>query len=601
MKFNFLKKILKNLAIFTLSLIICLVLIEGVLIFISTDGNDNYKRTKEFHEKHIRYNNHGYRDYEYSLKKTDGIFRILVLGDSQTFGQGIKDLNDTWVKKLESIIQKESRNASIEFLNISGYGWNSDTYLYELFKNGFKFNPDLVILAYGLNDIPFPTSFNCNSSDREITPNIKIFQNSKLANFIIKIINLRVNQVLEKVGEKPSYFDCLNQAYDSIGWEMNKFYIDIIGLALSIKKIHFMITVIPIIHQLDNDYPLISAHKKLKEFSYQRRIEFLDLYEKGFKNINTTYLRISKTDRHLNERGSAIIANTLFNRLKGLTKYKNLSYFHKAFSLKEILNENPLLIKLDSLINKQNPTNTFILNSDTIGLQITRSSKQLIIKKLIKEKNRSNPISLTETKLSLSGDYIYQEKVTFHPNSKLPKLRERISKKSDTFIKTIERVELDSKEVLVALKLGQREFQFGFEGDENRKRIKLEKDIIFPDPKVLDKWVFRNIQPPSEEYSRKELIQKLIDMTIKNPKIYHMSDDIKIINQADYLKNLSNEIISQKYDERILFQTFLIFGRYGAKDYVNLLIELIDKSKPSLMSVNAADRYRQFFIAPNSD
>jgi len=154
---------------------------------------------------------------------------------------------------------------------------------------------------------------------------------------------------------------------------------------------------------------------------------------------------------------------------------------------------------------------------------------------------------------------------------------------------------------LVALKLGQREFQFDFEGDENHKRIKLEKDITFPDPKVLDKWIFLNNHSPSEEYSRKELIQKLIDMTIKNPKIYYTSDDIKIINQADYFENLSNEIISQMYDERILFQTFLIFGRYGAKEYVNLLIELIDKSKPSLMSVNAADRYRQFFIAPNSD
>ena len=217
MKFNYLKKKLINLAIFTLSLIICLVLIEGVLIFISTDGNDNYERTKEFHKKYIRYNEHGYRDYEYSLKKPEGIFRVLVLGDSQTFGHGIKDLKDTWVKKLEAKLQKEGRNASIEVLNISGPGWNSDTHLYELFKNGFKFNPDLVILAYTHSDIPFPTSVNCNSSDRKVIPNINIFQSSKLASFI----DFRINRLLEKVGEKPSYFDCLNQAYGSIGWEMN--------------------------------------------------------------------------------------------------------------------------------------------------------------------------------------------------------------------------------------------------------------------------------------------------------------------------------------------------------------------------------------------
>ena len=203
--------------------------------------------------------------------------------------------------------------------------------------------------------------------------------------------------------------------------------------------------------------------------------------------------------------------------------------------------------------------------------------------------------------MSLSGDYIGQEKVFFHTNSKIPRLRERISKQSDIYTQTIERIEPDSKGELVAIELGQREFQFGFEGDENHKRIKLEKDIAFPDPKVLDKWIFKNNHPPSEESSRQELIKMLIDMAIKNPKIYNMPDDIKIINQVDYFKNLSKEDISQKYDERILFQTLLIYGRYGAKDYVNLLVELIEENKPSLMALNAADRYRKFFLAPSSD
>ena len=595
MKFNFLKKKLINLAIFTLSLIICLVLIEGVMIFNSSESEDNYGLTKEFQEKYVRYNKHGYRDYEYSLKKPEGIFRVLVLGDSQTFGHGIKDLKDTWVKKLEAKLQKEGRNASIEVLNISGPGWNSDTHLYELFKNGFKFNPDLVILAYALNDIPFPTSVNCNSSDRKITPNINIFQSSKLASFI----DFRINRLLEKVGEKPSYFDCLNQAYGSMGWEMNKFYLDMIGLALSIKKIHFMITVIPIIHQLDDDYPLIGAHKKLKEFSHQRRIEFLDFYEKGFKNIDAGHLKISKTNDHLNQRASDIIANTLFNRLNGLTRYKNLPYFNKAFTLKEILNENPLLIKLDSLINKHNSINTFILNSETEALQVTRGSSQFIIKKSQKVKNRSNPISLLETKLSLSGDYISQEKVAFHPNSKIPKLRESISKKPEVFTQTIERIESNSKGELVAIQLRQRKYQFSFEGDGNQKRIKLEVAIDFPDPKILDRWIFQNNYPPSEVHSRAELIKILIDMITKNQKTYSMPDDIKIINQVDYLENLSDKDIALNYDERALFETFLVLDRYGAKNYVNSLVELIEQSRPSLVALNAANRYRKFLLTPD--
>ena len=92
----------------------------------------------------------------------------------------------------------------------------------------------------------------------------------------------------------------------------------------------------------------------------------------------------------------------------------------------------------------------------------------------------------------------------------------------------------------------------------------------------------------------------LIDMVNKNQEIYNMPDDIKIINEVEYLKKLSNENISQKYDERILFQTLVILGRYGAKDYVNLLIELIEENKPSLMALNAAERYRNSFLAPSS-
>ena len=46
-----------------------------------------------------------------------------------------------------------------------------------------------------------------------------------------------------------------------------------------------------------------------------------------------------------------------------------------------------------------------------------------------------------------------------------------------------------------------------------------------------------------------------------------------------------------------LFETFLILDRYRAKDYVSLLIELIEQSKPSLMALNAAERYRNSFLA----
>ena len=124
---------------------------------------------------------------------------------------------------------------------------------------------------------------------------------------------------------------------------------------------------------------------------------------------------------------------------------------------------------------------------------------------------------------------------------------------------------------------------------------------MFPDPKVLDKWIFQNIHPPSDENSKEKQREILIQIIEKNKNLNGMLDDIKIIDPKDPFENLSDEDLSRKFDEQILFQTFLILGRYGAKNYATSLIELIEQSRPSLSAVNSAKRYRKFFMSPNKN
>ena len=83
-------------------------------------------------------------------------------------------------------------------------------------------------------------------------------------------------------------------------------------------------------------------------------------------------------------------------------------------------------------------------------------------------------------------------------------------------------------------------------------------------------------------------------MITKNQNIYDTHEDIKIIKNPNLLDKLTDSEISQYFDERSLFQTFLILNRYGAKNYVHLLIKLIEQYKPSLVTINAARRYRIF-------
>ena len=83
-------------------------------------------------------------------------------------------------------------------------------------------------------------------------------------------------------------------------------------------------------------------------------------------------------------------------------------------------------------------------------------------------------------------------------------------------------------------------------------------------------------------------------MITKNPNFYDTPEDIKIIKHPNLLDKLPDSDMSQYFDERSLFQTFLILNRYGAKNYVHLLLELIEQYKPSLATSNATKRYRIF-------
>lgn len=81
----------------------------------------------------------GFRDRDYPRQKPDGVFRIVVMGDSHTFGFGVP-LDKHFTKLLEGYF------TGVEVLNmgVSGYGLDQD--LLFLRDTGFSFQPDLVLV-----------------------------------------------------------------------------------------------------------------------------------------------------------------------------------------------------------------------------------------------------------------------------------------------------------------------------------------------------------------------------------------------------------------------------------------------------------------------
>jgi hypothetical protein len=95
-------------------------------------------------------NSRGLRDREYTYEKPAGTRRILVLGDSYAWGYGVGD-EDIFTEVLER--RFESQGRAWQVINTGVSGWGTDQQ-YLFFKaEGFRYQPDVVVLAlYLLND-----------------------------------------------------------------------------------------------------------------------------------------------------------------------------------------------------------------------------------------------------------------------------------------------------------------------------------------------------------------------------------------------------------------------------------------------------------------
>lgn len=105
------------------------------------------KNMPVFDGKVLNSNSKGLRGTtEYAYQRTPGKRRILVLGDSFTFGEEVSD-DETYAHLLETMLP------NTEVLNLGVQGYGHDQMLQYLKEEGVKYRPDIVILGFASLDI----------------------------------------------------------------------------------------------------------------------------------------------------------------------------------------------------------------------------------------------------------------------------------------------------------------------------------------------------------------------------------------------------------------------------------------------------------------
>jgi lysophospholipase L1-like esterase len=109
----------------------------------------------------VRINSHGQHDDEIPVEKPSREYRILMLGDSVTMGDGVP-LPETFSSQLEALLKAESTDYdAVQVINTGVHGYSTSQELGVL-KRSLEFAPDLVVLGFCMNDVtePFVTNLD---------------------------------------------------------------------------------------------------------------------------------------------------------------------------------------------------------------------------------------------------------------------------------------------------------------------------------------------------------------------------------------------------------------------------------------------------------
>lgn len=271
----------------------------------------------------------------YSFEKRPDTFRIVVLGDSNTYGQGVRR-EEAFPKLVETYLNEGRLSRSgkkIEVINLAWPGINiADEYI-DLIKKGFKYDPDIVLVAFCLNDLGELNSIRMYprrdplyirrplnrenwkwalpipySVDRFLTIN---------SDFYLFVLS-RYDSLLHKIGIRQSIDHdsnlLLSYSDGNRDWKMTQISLSNIHYICKQRGIRSYLVIIPYFYALEN-YRFGEIHKKVEDTAKATGFSVLDTLPL-FIGKNSNDFIVNKRDTHPNKLAHKMMAQTIFQFLE---------------------------------------------------------------------------------------------------------------------------------------------------------------------------------------------------------------------------------------------------------------------------------------------
>lgn len=250
-----------------------------------------------------RINGYGFRGPDYPLAKPPGVQRIVLIGDSFAFGEGVR-FEHTLGERLERRLNDRGGGAApVEVLNLGVGGAGTLSELSYLRHRGIALEPDLVLWLYVLNDagaaqLDLWENFTKQYEKRWI-------RGSFLASYLYARVGRQIlgrRYIDELVGRSKGQRNKWKRSLKRLSEARD--------LARS-AGVEFQVAIFPFMYRLDEDYPFRDFHEMVSIYCRNNEIDVLDLFP-AFLGRTDTDLWVHPSDQHPNEIGHQIAADALY-------------------------------------------------------------------------------------------------------------------------------------------------------------------------------------------------------------------------------------------------------------------------------------------------
>ena len=177
----------------------------------------------------VKNNKYGFRERNFENPKPSGTYRVMVLGDSLTWGAGL-DVEERYTAIAERLLRQTFPEKTFELLNfgIPGGPTTQENLILQKFKRAV--NPDLIVVGFCLNDLQ-PKRQDYSIEREKLSKSIIGRSVHQVSQFLAdlgllytsKLVNDGFYRSAERLGLIPNWQVALGRAYESSSQEWQEF------------------------------------------------------------------------------------------------------------------------------------------------------------------------------------------------------------------------------------------------------------------------------------------------------------------------------------------------------------------------------------------